>query len=115
MAEKESSKAPAAATKDTDQDRILAALAYVGFLWLVPLLAAKDSKFAMYHANQGLVLFVAGIVLGFISGIIPIIGWFIMAPLVSLAVLILAIMGIINAVSGKMTPLPVIGSFEILK
>ena len=35
----------------------------LGILCLVPILAAKDSPFAKYHANQGLVLFLLEIVL----------------------------------------------------
>ena len=32
----------------------MAILAYFGILVLIPILAAKDSKFARFHANQGL-------------------------------------------------------------
>lgn len=44
------------ASSTSDQnDKIFGVLAYIGILWLVPLLAAPKSKFAKYHANQGLV------------------------------------------------------------
>jgi uncharacterized membrane protein len=44
--------------------------------------------------------------------------WFIgsiLSPLVGITILVLAILGIINAVNGVMKPLPVIGKFSIIK
>jgi len=101
--------------KDDSNDKIMGVISYIGILWIVPLLAAKDSKFAMYHANQGLVLFLFSVLVGFAGSLIPIIGWFLLLPIGSIFVLVLAIMGIINALNGKMKPLPLIGGFTILK
>lgn len=39
---------------DVEQNKVMAILAYFGILVLIPILAAKDSKFARFHANQGL-------------------------------------------------------------
>jgi uncharacterized membrane protein len=50
-----------------------------------------------------------------VGGIIPFLGWFIILPLGELFILILAIMGIINAAKGEMKPLPLIGGFNIIK
>ncbi|MGI6365430.1 MAG: hypothetical protein ACOX2G_06765 [Bacillota bacterium] len=88
-------------------------LAYI--IFFIPLLAARDSKFAMYHANQGLVLFLAGIVVSILGSIIPLLGWFLILPLGMLAVTVLAIIGIINAAKGLLKPLPVIGGISIIK
>ena len=41
---------------DAEKNKIFGILAYLGILCLVPIFAAKDSPFAKYHANQGLVL-----------------------------------------------------------
>ncbi len=97
--------------QDIEKNKIMAVLAYI--IFLIPLLAAKDSKFARFHTNQGLVLFIAAIVSSIIAAI-PIIGW-IIAPIIALAVTIFAIIGIINALGGKAKELPVIGKFKILK
>ncbi|HPN96697.1 MAG TPA: hypothetical protein PLK35_02930 [Candidatus Moranbacteria bacterium] len=105
--------APQGNSSDAEKNKGMAILAYI--IFFIPLLAAKDSKFAMYHANQGLVLFLASIIIWIVSGIIPFIGWFIIGPLGSLAIIILAIIGIINAAKGEMKPLPLIGGFTILK
>ncbi|EKD47008.1 MAG: hypothetical protein ACD_66C00259G0004, partial [uncultured bacterium] len=49
---------PAIDKKDIEDNKVLAALSYIFILCFVPLLLARDSKFAQYHAKQGLVLFV---------------------------------------------------------
>ena len=43
---------------DISKNRAFAILAYIGLLFLVPLLAAPNSPFARYHTNQGLLLFI---------------------------------------------------------
>lgn len=104
---------PQANKGDAERNKGMAILAYI--IFFIPLLAAKDSKFAMYHANQGLVLFLSAVAVNVIGGIIPIIGWLLILPIGNLVLLIFAIMGIINAAKGEEKPLPVIGGFKILK
>lgn len=98
---------------DVENNKVMALLAYI--IFLVPLLAAKESKFAMFHANQGLVLFLGAVAVNIVGGIIPIVGWFIILPIGNLLVFILAIIGIINAAKGEAKPLPLIGGIKILK
>jgi len=112
--------AVASITEAEIQDgKTMAILAYI--IWLVPLLAARDKKYAMYHTEQAIMLWIAFIViyiaiwiLTFIVGqissslaciisILGIIPW--------LAFLVLWIMGLINAAGGKMKELPLIGSY----
>ncbi len=125
MAEKSETKVQAttATQKDIDENKLMAVLSYIGVLVLIPLLAKKDSPYAQFHAKQGLVLLISGVILGVVSTItgfvalIPIIGW-IVGLLVGLAIFvagialfIFVIMGIINALSGKMNQLPMIGQY----
>lgn len=91
--------------KDVEENKGIAALSYLWILFLIPLLTKKDSAFAMYHAKQGLVLFIFSTIAGFIFWI-PVVGW--LLPLFSF---ILFIIGIVNALGGKTQPLPVIGKF----
>lgn len=105
---KEEVKQAKSGSSDVDENKVMAAIAYLGILFLIPLLAKKDSPFAQYHAKQGLGLFIAGLIIGFASAL-PIIGWFIIAPIGGILTLILFIMGLINALGGKMVPLPIIG------
>lgn len=39
---------------DIKENKVMAVLAYIGLLVLVPIFAAKDSKYARFHATQGL-------------------------------------------------------------
>ena len=94
-------------------NKLMAAISYIWILFLVPLFAAKDDAFARFHANQGLVLFLAGIALGII-GIIPFVGP-IVAGIGGLVTFVFMILGIINALKGEMKPLPLIGGIEIIK
>lgn len=97
---------------DVEKNKGMAILAYI--IFFIPLLAAKESKFAMYHANQGLILFLAAIIANVVGTIIPLIGWFLILPIANLAIIILAVLGIINAAQGQMKPLPLIGQFKLL-
>jgi uncharacterized membrane protein len=99
-------------TADIQNNKGVAIVAYI--IFFIPLLVARESKFATYHANQGLVLFIAAIAVNVVLGIIPIIGW-ILLPLANLAVIVFAILGIINAANGQTKPLPWIGSISVLK
>jgi uncharacterized membrane protein len=91
----------ASAGNDIEENKIWAAIAYLGILSLVVLLAKKDSPFAQYHAKQGLVLFIATIILGWI----PLIGW-----MLAFVNIVFMVLGIMNAVQGKQTPLPLYGT-----
>ena len=91
----------------------------VGFI--IILLTKKEDKYAMYYGKQGLVLFITGIVawigyviLAMILMFVPILGIMLAGLLyiiLLIGMLILLIMGIINAFSGEMKPLPIIGHF----
>jgi len=104
---------------DIDAGKTMGILAYI--LFLIPLFAARDNKYAMFHTEQAIALWIAFIVIyiamwiltyvvGMISSslaciisILGIIPW--------LAYLVLWIMGLINAIGGKVKELPVVGSW----
>lgn len=83
-------------------------LTIVGFI--IVLLAKKDNKYAMYYAKQGLVLFIAYMIV-WVAGMIPIIGWFVIWPIGFILLLILWIIGIVNSLSGEKKPIPLIGKY----
>jgi len=101
------------ASNDNGDGKGMAAISYLGILVLIPLLTKKDDPFVKFHVQQGLALLVAGVIWGFawiILAFIPILGWLIaMAGWVILVVLM--VMGIINAVNGAEKPLPILGGF----
>lgn len=106
---------------DINANKVMGVLAYLSILVLIPIFAAPKSRFARYHANQGLILLileaavnVVFFLIGFIAGLIGIgfISIFlgIIHSLLNLAVLALSILGIVNTAQGKAKPLPLIGS-----
>ncbi len=86
----------------------MAVLAY--FIFFLPLLTdAKDDPFVKFHVKQSLLLWIIAVAAAII-GVIPLIGWLI-AIVVPLAVFVLWILGILNAINGNMNPVPVIGQY----
>ena len=54
-------KAEKAAKSFAKNSRLLAALSYLGILFVLPFLINKDDRFSVYHAKQGGILFLYGI------------------------------------------------------
>lgn len=103
---------------EKDQNlKTMAALAYI--IFFIPMITNKDSKFAMYHANQGLVLLLTVIVLnivtGFLAGILFFFGGFFLWMVPGIVGIVFAVMGIMNALNGEMKPLPLVGTINIIK
>lgn len=103
--------------EDVEKNKLMSVLAYLWILVLIPLFAAKDSKFAKYHTNQGLTLAIAGvvwsIVAGIVTAILPFLG--IIFFLLDIPFIALTVIGIINVINGKAKELPVIGKYTFLK
>ena len=94
-------------------ENVAGALAYVTifpailFLILEPY---NKRPFIRFNAFQCLLLAATGIALSFICAIIPILGWFILGPLVWLTLVISVILCIGKAYSGTLFKLPFIGN-----
>lgn len=118
--------------QDINNNKVLSLFSYLGILVLIPILAAKDSKFAKFHANQGLVIIIAGIALEVINIIINVIFNFtiykiaivgtILSILVSLIfwilsilLLVLVVYGIVSACQGKAVRFPFVDKLTIIK
>ena len=109
---------------DVEKNKAMGVLAYLGILVLIPIFAAKESPFARYHANQGLILCIAcilyGVAYSILSSIILAISWrlyFLVSiiGLVGILFAVLCVIGIINAVNGQAKELPLIGKYRLLK
>lgn len=96
---------------DIEKNKTMGILAYI--LFFIPIIAARDSKFAMYHANQGLSLFIVAVASNVVAGFIPFFGT-LLSGLLSLGFLVFMVLGIINASKGEMKPLPLIGGINLL-
>ncbi len=118
-------------TEDIEQNRPMAVLAYMGPFVVVPLVFARESAFARFHANQGLLLFllefglwsinwVLGFLFmptlarsGFFNALAHLYGF--AAGVIWAVFAIMALMGILHAIAGVDDKLPVIGNFHIVK
>ena len=121
---------------DVQQNRGIAWLAYVGLLLLVPLFARKRSPYCQFHVKQGATLLAVEIAYQIVQAIImAIIGaitaqryfgyvigysavyyvfqWLFIGGNVFL--LVLSIIGIVNAATGKTVKLPLIGQIPFVE
>ncbi|MGD9560497.1 MAG: hypothetical protein AB7V55_07825 [Oscillospiraceae bacterium] len=115
-------------------NKLMAILSYLGIVVAVPLFMGKESKFARFHNNQGLILLLLEVAYGTLRSIIVNVlraifvnvyalwnvYWLYNTIVIILNVLWLAfvafsVIGIVNAAQGKKQPLPLIGKFDILK
>jgi uncharacterized membrane protein len=109
---------------DIQNNKVMAILAYLSWLVLIPLFAAKDSAFARFHVKQGLLLAICEVIVAVVfailnailGSILPvlllvtgIINW-----IINIIFFVLSIIGIINAAQGKAKELPIIGKIKIL-
>ncbi|MDD4239759.1 MAG: hypothetical protein PHT62_14615, partial [Desulfotomaculaceae bacterium] len=51
--------------QEAEDGKIISIFAYI--IFLIPWLAGKDNRFAQYHANQGLVLFLTALILALVN------------------------------------------------
>jgi len=117
---------PEATEEQIKDGKSIAWLSYLGIFFLIPLLAHKDNPFSKYHARQGMVLFFAYVAIGILWGILGAIAaaiamatygggaicalflWIIMV-IVFMGLGVLAIIGIIQAATGKFWKVPIFG------
>ena len=103
MEENKQTAAPQEPKKEAQKNTAMAVVAYI--LFFVPLLTdAKHDPFVKYHVKQGLVVFLIGIAVAVLSPFIWMISW-----ILQLGLLVLVVLGIVNALNGKQEPLPVVG------
>ena len=92
-----------------EKNTAMAVVAYI--LFFVPLLTeSKNDPFVKYHVKQGLVLFLAWVAVSAVAMVIYPLGM--LMGILNLGLLVLLVLGIMNAVNGKEEPLPLIGQFS---
>lgn len=99
----------------SNEDKTVAFVSYLTLIgWIIALVmfnGGNKTKLGGFHIRQSLGLLITAFAVGIaaiILAFIPFIGWFV-SLLLYLAVLAAWIMGFINALSGEMKPLPVVG------
>lgn len=112
--------------EDIKKNKGMAVLSYFSLLVLIPFFRVrKTSKYARFHINQGMVLTIVEAIYELLSYIaVTILMEFstktgilveTILDLCSIVFLILFIMGVVNAATGKMKELPTFGKIKILK
>ena len=112
--------APQGGGSDAEKNKVMAIVGYIiPILFFIPLVSdGKNSPFARFHANQQLILLIASVAGNIILTILAAITFGlggILLPIFYILILVLVIMGAINASKGEMKKLPMIGGFNIIK
>lgn len=100
------------------EDKTAAILAYItliGYIVAIVMHGNNKTKIGSYHLKQatGLILFsIAAWLSLMIIAFLPFIGFLILflSPVLWILILVLVIMGVINAANGAMKPIPVLGT-----
>ncbi len=107
---------PAGSSQEVEEGKAFAILSYVLSLiglpfFLIPLIM-RNNDFSLYHAKQTLMIWLVGIIGGVVSGILTFVCiGVILAVVLAIGLLVLTIMGLINAAQGQQKPLPIIGKW----
>ena len=101
---------------DMEENKVFAVLAYISILCLIPLFLKKDSKFAGFHARQGLLVFIFTVLSVILIEILKAVSpytlwriWNLVGNLAWLAIIIFSVIGIAHVLQKKAEPLPLIG------
>lgn len=107
---------------EVQQNKTMAFLGYIPPLFFLPMCCTQGSKYARFHANQGLVLLIAyaavSVVVSILSVVFGIIGLGNISGIfgvLEVAPVLLSVFGIVNTCKGKTRELPLIGGIRILK
>lgn len=109
--------------EEIQKNKGMAVLSYIGFLVLIPLFAGdRSSEYLRQHLNQGFSLWVVSLVINMLAEgsffgyrLFYHHAWGIAGNVLSLAVLTLAVVGIVRACRGTRKPLPIVGGIRIFK
>ena len=94
---------------------VTSVLSYFGLLWLIAFFFGKKDEKSIYHLKQGFGLFVVGFLFGIVLQILFSVSATIagIVSLLGIILLVLFIIGVINAIKEEQKPLPLFGkSFE---
>jgi len=86
----------------------LATVSYLGILSLLPFILRTNNSFALFHARQGVVLWILEMLASAFL-LIPFIGYLIFI-FAMIGCLVLSLYGMFQACGGKREPLPVVGN-----
>lgn len=104
---------------DIEKNKIYSVFSYLSFLFIIPLIACPNSKYAKFHVNQGIILCILNVLFSALMKLFEYLSNTIFFDItetgLDVCILMLTIYGIYNAATGKVKKLPVIGNINILK
>lgn len=117
---------------DVQENKILALVSYLGYFFFIPMIVKPYSRYLRFHGNQGLTLCLylvtVSIINSVLTGIIGVAGYTSIGAAIVVSIVnaiisfifygsfvLLAGVGIYNAVKGYARELPVIGRIRILR
>ena len=109
----ESTNVEAFATKDKEDNKLMAVLCYLSLLALIPYFAEKNSKWVRHHAIIGMNILIIELI-GCVFSLIPFLGG-IVGMVISIYTFVISIMGIINVLNCEDKELPLLKNFQIIK
>ena len=111
--------------RDIASNKVFAVLSYFGPMILIPIFMGRDSRFARFHINQGLLMIISLFAIAAVISILSEIFLSVSIWLYSLIILLwiawwialvtMMIIGLVNAAGGRMKQLPGIGRLRLLK
>ena len=112
--------------EDIKNNKFFAVISYLPLLFMIPLIFKKESKFARFHANQGLSLFVCEVIVSVVYFILKwvftllaiaplLIGLNFIMTVIFIFMLSILLVGVMNANGGLAKSLSFIGGIEIIK
>lgn len=96
-------------TELTILERLVSAAAYFHVFFIVPFIVCPNSEFAKFHGRQGARLFALTFILGIMANVLDLLFINTISMVIGALVPIFTIYGAINAFTGRMNPLPIIG------
>jgi len=93
---------PTFTAEEIEEGRVLAAVGYLGILFVLPLALMPRNRFCKAHAKQALVLFITASLASMLSCF----GTFFGGGMLALLAFILSVVGLINAAQGKLWKIP---------
>lgn len=95
-----------------ENEHVAAILCYflVGIIWYFADEKMKKSSLVKFHTKQALNLWIISILGNVILSMLIVVGW-VLLPIFGVAVFILWILGLINAINSKEQLIPIVGQF----
>lgn len=110
--------------KDSRNEKLVAAMAYLGILVVVPFFMERKTQFVRYHLGQGAALFAVEILYGIMYQLLAVtvlmVSWRLyliirIAGYAAFVFPVISVIGIINVVNGQEKALPVIGKIRLFR